>query len=201
MKAVFFHKGTEANCTRCHTRTTVTTLSTEKSLRDHILSVAFTTPTSLCPKEKMLIRSFLFAIFPHFSLHHLHPSIPPWALCCPIYPIFFMLWSDRANHSLEERKLSFHSSRLTAPSTLSMCSLILSLFQLDQIWMRSLMVRCSVDFCSHWLSEPHRERDISVQRCTNMRKQWFTHFKYNLRGCQDLLSSCHCHRGNNDDEA
>lgn len=48
-------------------------------------------------------------------------------------PFSLIHWSDRVNQSLRERKLPFHSIRLTATPALSIASLILSLFQLDQI--------------------------------------------------------------------
>lgn len=75
---------------------------------------------------------FLFAIFPTFLPP---PSASHHELCVvPLSrPFSFIHWSDRVNHSPGERKLPFHSIRLTATPALSICSLILSLFQLDQI--------------------------------------------------------------------
>lgn len=79
---------------------------------------------------------FLFIISPLFSppTPHLHPFTPPCALCCALHPIPLILMCDRERISAWEREnCPFHSIRLTAPQTLSICSLILSLFQFDQI--------------------------------------------------------------------
>lgn len=97
----------------------------------------------------------------------MHPSIPPCALCCHRPSDFphSHVW-QRMNHGPGEREnVSFHSIRLTATRTLFICSLILSLFQFDQIWMHSLM--CDARNISvHSGCQNHTERETRACRVT-----------------------------------
>lgn len=92
MKALFFHKGTEANYTQCHTGTPAATLSTWKSTWSGFYC------SHLTLSHKNTHTYTLRLLFPSFSLpstSHLHPPIPPCALCCPLYPIPLILMCDR----------------------------------------------------------------------------------------------------------
>lgn len=142
---------------------------------------AFIVATSLCTHTNAHIHFFSVYNFPTvFSPHS------PSASLHPIMSSLLSLLSDfphshvwqRLNHRLGERKLPFHSIRLTAPQTLSICSLILSLFHLDQIWMHSLM--CDTAKISVYTGcQNHTERETWPFRddltCTNWETHTHTH--------------------------
>lgn len=65
------------------------------------------------------------------ATHRYPPSPPHPTMCSPLSPPCDS--PQRVNHGPGDRKLSFHSIRLTTPQTLSICSQILLLFQFDQI--------------------------------------------------------------------
>lgn len=120
----------------------------------------------------------LCLLFPHFSLppSHRELSVVPSIR----FPSFSCLteWIT----AWGRQNASFRSIRLTVPRTLSICSLILSLFQFDQMWMLSLICDATKIFfvcvCLYWLSEPHRDRDMSMKRYTERRN---THAKNSPR--------------------
>lgn len=87
-------------------------------------------------------------------------------------------WRKQVTASERERKLSFHSIRLTAPRTVSICSLILSLFQLDPIWMRSLMCDAAKIFV-HTGCQNHTEKETwacrDILTCTKTETHTHSH--------------------------
>lgn len=61
--------------------------------------------------QKMLIHSFCLLFFPHFSLYHPHPCIPPWARCDPPLSSVFphtLVWQSEPKPEREKTALSLH---------------------------------------------------------------------------------------------
>lgn len=164
MNAVFFFptKGTDAIGTQWHshryTETPAAPLPLPKKSEPHC--------SHLTEDTNSYMHSLVTISHVSLSSLHQHPHSPPCALCCPFrhFPHSHDWWG--ASHRLRERKLSFHSIRLTAPQTVSICSLNLSLFQLDPMWMHSLMCDASTKIFVRTGCQNHTEKETWACRDT-----------------------------------
>ena len=159
MKAAFFFflKGTEANCTQCHTQLLSVPESPPASLQ---------APYAVTKKNTHMISVYYF--LPFLSLHHTMSSL----LSPPSTSPHSHVWQSESRPGRDKMRpfapldwqclglfLSAHWSYHYFNLTKYECSL------------SSVMLQRFFFVCAYlyWLSEPHRDRDMSMQRYTEFK--------------------------------